>query len=90
MAALEKVPPAMRDPGGFGTLGDVPLMVISRGPRDPTTNSNSTGAACSAAPLLGLSSRATHVVVEESGHMVQFSEPQAIIEAIRRQWREAR
>ena len=33
---------------------------------------NSTGVACSAGRHLGLSSRATHVVVEESGHMVQF------------------
>jgi pimeloyl-ACP methyl ester carboxylesterase len=37
MAALEKVPQATRSPGGFGTLGDIPLIVISRGSRDPTS-----------------------------------------------------
>lgn len=91
MAALEKVPQAMRNLGGFGTLRDVPLTVISRGPRDPTTDSPTQPEWLAAQRrLLGLSSRATHVVAEKSGHMVQFSEPQAIIEAIRRQWREER
>ena len=91
MAALKKVPQAMRNPGGLGTLRDVPLIVISRGSRDPTTNSPTQPEwLAGQRRLLGLSLRATHVVVEKSGHMVQFSEPQAIIEAIRRQWREER
>lgn len=91
MAALEKVPQAMRNPGGFGTLRDVPLIVISRGSQDPTTNSPTQPEwLAGQRRLLGLSSRATHVVAEKSGHMIQFSEPQAIIEAIRRQWREER
>jgi pimeloyl-ACP methyl ester carboxylesterase len=89
MAALEKVPQAMRKPGGFGTLRDVPLIVISRGSRDPTTNSPTQPEwLAGQRRLVGLSSRATHVVAERSGHMVQFSEPQAIIEAIRRLWEE--
>jgi hypothetical protein len=82
MTALEKVPQAMRNPGGFGTLRDVPLIVISRGSRDPTTNSPTQPEwLAGQRRLLGLSSRATHVVAEESGHMVQFSEPQVIVEA---------
>ena len=91
MAALEKVPQAMRNQGGFGTLRDVPLTVISRGSRDPTT-SRPTQPEWLAGQrrLLELSSRATHVVAEKSGHLVQFSEPQIIVEAIRRQWREER
>ena len=89
MAALEKVPQAMWNPGGFGTLRDVPLTVISRGSRDPTTNSPTQPEwLAGQRRLLGLSSTATHVVGEKSGHMVQFSEPQVIVEAIRRQWRE--
>ena len=91
MAALEKVTQAMRNPGGFGTLGDVPLIVISRGSRDPTTNRPTQPEwLAGQRRLLRLSSRATHIVAEKSGHMVQFSEPQVIIEAIRRQWREGR
>jgi pimeloyl-ACP methyl ester carboxylesterase len=88
MTALEKVPQAMRNPGGFGTLRDVPLIVISRGSRDPTTNGPTQPEwLAGQRRLLGLSSRAIHVVAKESGHMVQFSEPQVIVEAIS-QWRE--
>src|SRR5262249_61121410 len=88
MAALEKVPQAMRKPGGFGTLRDVPLIVISRGSRDPTTNSPTQPEwLAGQRRLLALSSRATHAVAEKSGHMVQFSQPQPINQAKKRQWR---
>jgi pimeloyl-ACP methyl ester carboxylesterase len=40
--------------------------------------------------LLSLSSNASHIVVEASGHMIQFSEPKVIVEEMRRLWREAR
>ena len=85
MAALERVPPAMRSPGGLGMLGDVPLIVVSRGPRDPTTNRPTQPEwLLGQRRLLSLSSRATHVVAEKSGHMIQFSEPILIVEAVKR------
>jgi pimeloyl-ACP methyl ester carboxylesterase len=87
MASYEAVPHAMRGPGGLGLLGDLPLIVVSRGSRDRATG-------CPTQPewlaaqdrLLALSTRSVHVVAEESGHMIQFGQPSAIINAIRRLW----
>src|SRR5689334_10513196 len=79
---------AMRYPGGFGTLGDVPLMVISRGPRDPTTNSPTQ-------PEWLAAQAATWDYPRErpmssSRKAATWSNSEAIIAAIRRQWREER
>jgi len=89
MAALENVPQAMRSPGGFGKLGNIPLIVISRGAHDSTTNEPTQPEWLAGQQrLLGLSSRAIHVVAEGGGHMLQFSKPQIIVDATMRLWRE--
>jgi pimeloyl-ACP methyl ester carboxylesterase len=91
MAALEKVPEAMRKPGGFGTLRDMPLAVNTRASRDPNTKAPTQPEWLAAQQRLrALSSRVSHVVAERSGHMVQFSEPQVIVEAIRNIWNQSR
>ena len=91
MAALEKVPEPMRKPGGFGTLHDMPLVVITRASRDPNTKAPTQPEWLAAQQRLrALSSRASHVVAQRSGHMVQFSEPQVIVEAIRTIWNQSR
>ena len=91
MAAYEAVPPAMRGPGGLGLLGDLPLMVVSRGSRDPATGSPIQPEWLAAQDrLLALSTKSVHVVADQSGHMIQFSQPWVIVDAIRRLWDEAR
>jgi hypothetical protein len=87
MAAYDRVPPAMTKPGGFGSLGGLPLSVISRAPVDPVTG-NPTAPEWQEAQLrlLRLSSRSVHIVAENSGHAIQASEPDLIVSAIHNIW----
>ena len=84
MAAYERVPPAMTKPGGFGSLGDLPLTVISRAPLDPITgNPTLLEWQQGQLRLLQLSSRSVHIVANQSGHNIQDSEPDLVANAIR-------
>ncbi len=90
MAAYQAVPPTMRGPGGLGLLGDLPLMVVSRGSRDPATGSPTQPEWLAAQErLAALSTRSVQVVADQSGHMIQFSQPSVIVDAIKRLWDEA-
>jgi len=85
MAAYEKVPTAWRMAHGFGVLGTMPLAVISRGAKDPYSGVDTFPEWQDAQRrLTTLSTVSTHVIAENSGHMIQFSEPQLIAGAIRR------
>lgn len=91
MAAYHKVPPAMTVPGGFGSLGGLPLTVISRADRDASTGEATDPSwLAGQARLLELSSNSLAVVASKSGHNVQDSEPGLIAEAIHRIWSAAR
>jgi len=91
MAAYDSVPQAMRGPGGLGLLGDLPLVVISRGVRDPMNGEPTQPEWLEAqARLLALSTNSQSVVAERSGHMVQFDQPQIIVDAVRKMLEEAR
>ena len=89
MAAYDAIPQAMRRPHGLGLLGDVPLVVISRGARDPVTGEPTQPEWSEAqARLATLSTDSRRVVAENSGHMIQFNEPQIIIDVVRMLWEE--
>ncbi len=85
MAAYRSVPADRRGPHGFGLLGDLPLVVVSRGAKDPFT-----GVATfpewqqAQLRLAALSTNSVHVIASKSGHAIQFSEPGLISGAIRR------
>jgi len=85
MAAYRAVPAEQRGAYGFGRLGELPLVVVSRGSNDPGTG----------APVYpeweeaqrrvaALSTNSVRVVAARSGHMVQFTEPGVIVGAVRR------
>jgi pimeloyl-ACP methyl ester carboxylesterase len=87
MAAYRKVPADMRQPGGFGSLADVPLTVISRGSHDPVTGEPTDPQWLEGqGRLLDLSTRSTHVIAHKSGHMIQDTEPDLIVGAILKMW----
>jgi pimeloyl-ACP methyl ester carboxylesterase len=87
MAAYRKVPAHMRQPGGFGSLGDVPLTVISRGSCDPVTGEPTDPQWLEGQRrLLDLSTRSTHVIAGKSGPMIQETEPDLIVGAILKMW----
>ena len=84
---------ATRQPGRPTTLGDLPLAVITAGPRQPTDGAVAEVSEVQAradstwrvlqAELFGLSTNAVHVIADESGHYVQFDQPEVVIDAIR-------
>lgn len=87
MAAYRAVPEAMRKPGGFGALGNIPLIVISRAARDPASGSATPPEWLAAQDrLVALSMNSRHIAAEKSGHMIQFDQPQVIVDAIRQLW----
>ena len=70
-------------------LGDIPLIVLSRGQRDPWSGFpadlkvkvENIGSELQQ-DLVGLSSNALHIVAEHSGHMIHFDQPNLVIDAI--------
>jgi pimeloyl-ACP methyl ester carboxylesterase len=84
-AALDRVAPDLRHPGGFGTLGDRPLVVLAHGiPFPGPAAVLEDGWAEGQARLAKLSTRGELIVATHSNHMIQSDEPDLVIDAIRR------
>lgn len=77
MASYGKVPMSWRTAHGFGALADIPLAVVSRGidsfPQWQAAQLR----------LTSLSTVSTHVVAQNSGHAIQFTQPRLIVRAVR-------
>ena len=88
-AQWEAFPESATEVRGLGTLGDLPFMVISRDPNRGST----TGDAVTLQreqhwsklqqSLVGLSTRATHIAAEGSGHSIPVDRPDVVVDAIR-------
>ena len=88
-AQWEAFPESANEVKTLGSLGDLPLTVISR---DPNRSSKTGDVAVPQREqhwsklqqsLMGLSSRATHVTAEGSGHSIPVERPDVIVDAIR-------
>ena len=71
-------------------FGNMPLIVITRGRANTTAslsdteNQQSEDVWQALQPVLaGLSSQGKHIIAEQSGHMIQFDQPELVIDAIR-------
>jgi pimeloyl-ACP methyl ester carboxylesterase len=85
MASYRKAPATWRVAGGFGLLGNTPLIVVSRAARDPVSRIETIPEWQEGQlRLTRLSTASTHVVADRSGHIIQFSQPGVIANAIRR------
>ncbi len=85
MAAYKAVPPEERSLYGFGRLGDTPLVVVSRGWNDPVTGDQVYPEWEEAQKrLASLSTNSVQIIAAGSGHMIQFTEPGVIVNAILR------
>ncbi|HMN45252.1 MAG TPA: alpha/beta hydrolase [Povalibacter sp.] len=85
LLAMSGIDEELRKFGDLGTLGDKPLIVITRGKRDPgMSESMEKEWAESHRWLATLSSRSTLVVAENSGHMVNFDRPDLLRDATER------
>jgi len=65
------------------TLGNLPLVVISRAPRGPSDSLAMERAALQR-DLVALSHNAKQVVATRAGHNVHLEEPELVIDAIRK------
>ena len=83
--AFDRLPAEMKAPGGFGRLGDIPLVVIRRG-RNAADSPNAADLGWRAAQeqLASLSTNSVLIVAQNSGHTVPLDEPDVVADAVRR------
>jgi pimeloyl-ACP methyl ester carboxylesterase len=83
--AFDRLPAEMKAPGGFGKLGDIPLVVIRRGRNeaDPPDASDLSWRAAQE-QLVGLSTNSVLIVARNSGHVIPLDEPDVVAEGVRR------
>ena len=82
-AAYRLTPPEMRVAGGFGDLGDTPLIVITHG--IPYTGGRAflePGFLSAMERLASLSTDSELIVAENSGHSIMWDEPELVVEAV--------
>lgn len=82
--AWGRLPAAMKQPGGFGTLGDTPLIVIRRGKTSTPPSADDLRHQQGQAGLAALSSNSALIVAENSGHTIPLDEPQVVAGAVKR------
>lgn len=82
--AYELTPPPMRRAGGFGGLGDKPLIVLAHGkPMAGLQQGLEGGWRKGQERLAGLSARGQLRVVADAGHAISLERPDAVATAIR-------
>jgi hypothetical protein len=80
----------------LGSLGDLPLVVISRDPKRTAQPDDSVLTAHEQhwqdqqRELMNLSSRSEHIIASSSGHSVPIDRPDTVVEAIRKVIEQAR
>lgn len=85
LASLQLVEPAMGNFGGVGSLGNLPLAVITHGHPFPGPFSVlEKGWSQGQTRLAGLSTDSLLIRANNSNHMVQLDEPGLVVDAIRR------
>lgn len=82
--AWGRLPAEMKQPGGFGGLGDLPLIVIRRGKASSPPNEADIAHREGQEAMAGLSTNSVLVVAENSGHTIPLDEPQVVADAVRR------
>jgi pimeloyl-ACP methyl ester carboxylesterase len=90
VAELKAFSTSAAQTAGAGSLGDIPLVVLSHDPNTPQPDLpedlvRPTNDAWEKMQeeLARLSTRATQVIAKNSGHYIQFDRPERVIEAIR-------
>jgi pimeloyl-ACP methyl ester carboxylesterase len=81
---FENIPPAMQKPGGFGTLGTLPLVVIRHGqPFSGADAGREDGWQKAQVRLAALSSDSRMITAAKDGHDIVVSNPDLVSSAIR-------
>jgi pimeloyl-ACP methyl ester carboxylesterase len=91
IAATLLLPPEMQAPGGFGALGDLPLVVLSHDPNHPDAPAEEEATWVEAQErLAALSTGSERIVATGSGHYIYRDRPDLVVDAIRRVFEAAR
>jgi pimeloyl-ACP methyl ester carboxylesterase len=81
---LDRLPAEQKRPGGFGALGDLPLIVVRRGKSAQPPGADDRRHQLVQENLAGLSTNSALLVAEKSGHTIPLDEPALVAEAVRR------
>jgi len=97
VAELKAISTSAAQTAATGSLGDIPLVVLSRDPNAPQPDlpedlvkPTSDAWQQMQEELAHLSTRSTHVVTKNSGHYIQLDRPEVVIEAVRNLVEQAR
>lgn len=82
--ALDRLPAEMKRPGGFGDLGDLPLIVVRRGKTEQPPSEEDLRHQRIQENLAKLSTDSTLIVAQNSGHTIPLDEPAVVADAVRR------
>lgn len=82
--ALDRLPAEMKRPGGFGTLGDLPLLVVRRGKTEQPPSQDDLRHQKVQENLPNLSTNSALIVAQNSGHTIPLDEPGVVADAVRR------
>ena len=85
LASLQRVNPPLSEPGGFGRLGDLPLIVVEHAQPFPGPFALLEKYwAAGQNRLVALSTKGELIVAQKSNHMIHLDEPDLVVNAIRR------
>lgn len=82
--ALGRLPAEMKRPGGFGDLGDLPLIVVRRGKTEQPPSEADLRHQRVQENLAKLSTDSALIVAQNSGHTIPLDEPGVVADAVRR------
>jgi len=85
LASLALIKPPLSDPGGFGSLGDLPLIVIEHGQPFPGPFALLEKYwADGQKRLAALSTNGELIVAQKSNHMIHLDQPDVVVSAIQK------
>ena len=83
LASLLRVKPPLSEPGGFGSLGDLPLIVIEHGKPFPGPFALLEKSwAAGQRRLAALSTKGELIRAQKSNHMIHLDQPDLVVDAI--------
>lgn len=82
--ALDRLPAEMKRPGGFGALGNLPLIVVRRGKTEQPPSEADLRHQRIQENLAKLSTDSELIVAQNSGHTISLDEPGVVADAVRR------
>lgn len=82
--AIDRLPAEMKRPGGFGDVGELPLIVVRRGKTAVPPSGEDLHHQQVQENLAKLSTRSVVIVARNSGHTIPLDEPAVVVDAVRR------